>query len=145
MYANRKRNSAVATLLVLICFLPCLAFPADPASSKDQKLADDLAAIRARIEAQQQTIAQRTKELWLEQQKQERQDPEAVQIRERIVELERELVGLRRQLDARLSLVEGIHEINREREQMFKDLSDLKETERLILNEMATAQYQPEE
>jgi len=127
----------------MVCALLLVAAPV--VQGQTAPLADlqkELVDVRRQIADSYTQLAEKSKELGKRQHDLEYSDPVARKIRERIVEIERELLALRQQLDDRLRTIEGMREIEKERRALFDHIQGLKEKERVILQEVTSAEYQ---
>ncbi len=102
-----------------------------------ERLQSELKQVRAEIEAAQKGLDDKMKQLRERQHQAEYQDPEVVAIREQLLELERQVIRKREELNARLALVPEIKRIEEERRAFFQKLSELRETEAAIQRELA--------
>ena len=83
--------------------------------------------------------------MWNKQHDLEYQNKECVELREQIVELEKELMGKRKQLDERLEQIPEIKKLNTRRKELFLKIEELKQTEQMILNEIKGTGVMPQE
>lgn len=102
-----------------------------------EALQSELKQVRAEIEAAQNSLNDKMKQLRERQQQVEYQDPEIVAIREQLLDLERQVMRKREELNARLAVVPDIKRIEEERRAFFQKLSELRETEAAIQRELA--------
>lgn len=100
-------------------------------------LRSELTKIRAEIESAQKGVDDAMKRLRERQRRIEYEDPEIVAVREELLELERQVLRKREELNAKLALVPEIKRIEEERRDYFHRLRQLRETEAAIQRELA--------
>lgn len=142
---RRRQKAAACFGVVFLCAwtgAPAIGAEGTTTTSRVEQLTTELESVRQQIKDFHTQVAEIEQERWRQQHDLEYQDPEAVSLRERIVELEKELLELRRQLNARLATIEGVRDLQRDRKKMFEKLQTLKQTEEAILRELTTARHQ---
>lgn len=102
-----------------------------------ERLQSELKVVRAEIEAVQKDLDEKIKQLRERQHQAEYQDPDVVALREQLLELERQVVRKREELNSRLARVPEIKRIEEERRAYFQKLRELRETEAAIQRELA--------
>ncbi len=128
-----------SAVVLALCILPNPARAEQPASPKAVELDQQLATVQQAIKDAQKQLEKASVELTRKRHEVAYSDPELKKLQTEIAALEVQLQDRRRQMDALLSQNKDLKEIEAGRSAAFKKLSDLKETERLIQNEMKAA------
>jgi len=105
----------------------------------------ELSDVRSSITNVEQQISISAQKILRQKHDLEYQDPDFKKLHDEIVVLEKQLLEKKNQMDAKLALVPDVKRTDAERRELFKKLSDLREQETLIQNEIKTAGYATKE
>jgi predicted nucleic acid-binding Zn-ribbon protein len=125
-----------AKSLVLLLLLPVLAVCAYAQEAGQGSLEDELQAVKQEVASLYQQVNELSKDLVDVQHDAEYNDPAVAELYREIRMMEAELVEKRKELQARLSLVPEVQELEKQRKALFERIQELREQERLILNEI---------
>jgi len=141
-------NKYVTVGLFLFAVTCCLVWPTraeTPPVRSVEQLQMELSDVRSSITNVEQQISISAQKILRQKHDLEYQDPDFKKLHDEIVVLEKQLLEKKNQMDAKLALVPDVKRTDAERRELFKKLSDLREQETLIQNEIKTAGYATKE
>ncbi|MCS6771489.1 MAG: hypothetical protein NZ740_05625 [Kiritimatiellae bacterium] len=125
-------------LPLLFCVVPLTALSEDAgASIATEQLRQELEQIRSEIEATERGMNQKMAEIRERRHQIEFGDPEIAALRQELVELERQVLRKREELEARIAANKALKALEDERRAVFQKLKELRETEAAIRRELA--------